>query len=108
MGYNVNVMNAVNDMASAYGTNKFETAHENYFKVMENEIRNDIKGSISWLGYENPDDALNEAIINGDPVEWVEEILNDYIRFIDMCEKYNLFSRDNELIEKAKKYIKEG
>ena len=107
MSYNVNVTNAVCAIGEAKTAREFAIAKDNYWKTLEQEIVNDAARVNGWIGYENPIEVLGEAMYcNKDSAKYVAELLDDYLRFLEICEKHAVTSvdREQEVIDDAKRY----
>lgn len=104
MAVNKRVQEQVNILIDASGTDRFEAEKEIYWMILEVELRKQpING---WIPYEDPEDALTEAILDGAPKDEVKTILDDYIRFNSILKKvcgYD-YMRDS-IVEQAKEYV---
>lgn len=105
MAINMKVTNAAYSIGEAIGNKeKYLTAKENYYKILEEELlKQPFNG---WVDLENPEDALIESIYNWDNKEWVQEILDDYLRFCSIyskCTKKDILNK--ELVMDAKNYL---
>ena len=108
MAVNARVSEQVNKMAEAYGNgNKevYKAEKEKYWQVLEEELTEQpVNG---WIGYEDPVDCLSAMVADGDKKEWVKEVLDDYTRFCEICEKVTGREwLDKELVASAEAYLK--
>lgn len=111
MAMNSKVQAAKAIMADAYFNGKgFEEAREHFFEVLEQEIQKNPEDCRAWLEWEIPVDCLLDSIHDnwrGWKAQWVQEVLDDYLRITALCTKYSLsFGKpDMDLIEETKKGI---
>ena len=112
MSMNKRVTEQVQKMADAYGTAHYDEEMEKYWRIFEEEYGKD-EWAFSWAVWEDPTDALEESLMGDDNVNFVAELLDDYIRFWDIVEKLDegkafQHHRNDDLVARARKYVREN
>lgn len=108
MSYNARVSGQAYKMAEAYDNgNKevYKAEKEKYWQVLEEELTEQpVNG---WIDYEDPVDWLSAMVADGDKKEWVEEALDNYTRFCEICKKVTGREwLDKEVVASAEAYLK--
>ena len=110
MSMNKRVTGQARVLGETYGTDRYEAEREKYWQILEEEARKDPLAS-GWLGWEDPVDFLIERIADGDDKELVAEVLADFKRFNEICERAGHGGGTwnyEKVVATAEKYIETG
>ena len=107
MSMNERLESQKDKMMDALFTPLFKAEEDEYFRVMEEEMKKDNGGG--WLDLEDPADCLSAAIHDEDSADFVGDVLAGYIRFCEMVARVRQISfedaADCTLIVRAQRYL---